>query len=741
MISTGKGKIKTVTIYAGILLNITILMILAILCDGAEFQRKKLCKISEKRKTADCSGHGKNMSKIPDLPNFVQKLCLDSDNFVWITKNTFQPIYRNNISLVSLSVKSSRVHHIGKEAFSNLSSFSSLDLSFNPKLNVTSLKNSFDSLKSTKFETLTLSLMNWTARMLPQQFFISFSSKAIGLISLAHNNISSFPSSFLEGLQKLRRIDLSYNTFKACDKQLSTLKIAEEINLDHNSIFSCNVTHLPKRLKVLRLANNCIRKVPSFCSSTRQPLLPTLEILFLNENLISDLKQRSFACLPNLKKLHLKLNEIRHFRSRVFSNLPNLELLNLRQMKRKVTTVDKEAFSIPSLKKFLFDKNNFDFGSKENARRASFGNCTNLEEIDLSHNYMPKWSPETGLLLNGLKRLQTIHLNQVRWNVLPNNLFKMIPNVRKVDLSSNGITQLNSSLFLNESKIVHMNLESNRIAHVGPDTFPEVFWESIKVIDLSGNPFACDCQLLWFRDLLRQPKQSNVTFKRYPRGYSCLSPPERKGLKLANFNMTSEECQKKSELIIILATSGSFVVVGLLLTLAVYKGRWHIRYWIYLLRYKKNGYSRIIDGDFEFDGFIIYSDADSDFVHNTLLTKLEKENGYKMCVHFRDFEVGKIIVDNIVECMSQSRHALVVVSKQFCLSKWCKFELLVAQDRWLRNEGDPLIIVMLEEVDSQHMTQDLSALIQTTTYCSWTQSEVGQELFWEQLFNSFKKYG
>ncbi|KAK3082627.1 hypothetical protein FSP39_000741 [Pinctada imbricata] len=701
---------------------------------------KPWCKISVKSKTAKCSSHGKNLTRIPDLPSFVQKLYLDSDRF-WVLKTeTFKPVIENNLSLISLSLKASQVHSINEDAFKSLSSLQSLDLSANLDLNIPSLKKSLAGLRSKRLRTLSFNSMQWTAANFSAQLFRSLSGKAIYLLGLAKNNFTYIPNSSMEGLERLRRIDLSFNKLEQCERDLQTLDILEYINFKHNHITGCNLEYMPKTIQVLQLEDNRIPQIPSFCTSSKTPILPALQKLVLDGNLISSLTKGSFECIPLLKYLGLSLNNIRRFRSQVFSILPNLEVLKLSHMKRKVIRVDQGAFSIPKLRKLYIDRNYLDFNLINNARHASLENCSKLELLDLSYNYMPKWPLDTKYILSGLNSLRKIHLEQVSWNILPNELFKMIPNVKEVDLSWNKITQLNSSLFRNKSEIVRMNLDSNRIAHVGPHTFPEVFWKSIKSIDLSANPFACDCELLWFRDFLRKSKKMNITFKQYPRQYNCLSPPEKKGVSLADFNMTWQDCEKNSDFILIISTTGSIVFAGLMIAITAYKCRWHVRYWIYLLRYKKKGYNRIIDEDFKFDGFIIYSDADSDFVHNTLIAKLEDENGYKMCVHYRDFEVGKVIVDNIVECMSKSRQALVVVSKKFCQSKWCNFELLVAQDRWLRDEGDPLVVLMLEEVGSRHMTKGLRALIQTTTYCSWTENEVGQELFWGQLFRSLKKF-
>jgi hypothetical protein len=37
----------------------------------------------------------------------------------------------------------------------------------------------------------------------------------------------------------------------------------------------------------------------------------------------------------------------------------------------------------------------------------------------------------------------------------------------------------------------------------------------------------------------------------------------------------------------------------------------------------------------------------------------------KLCIHQRDFVVGKPIIDNIIDCIAASRHTIIVLSNNF----------------------------------------------------------------------------
>jgi hypothetical protein len=45
--------------------------------------------------------------------------------------------------------------------------------------------------------------------------------------------------------------------------------------------------------------------------------------------------------------------------------------------------------------------------------------------------------------------------------------------------------------------------------------------------------------------------------------------------------------------------------------------------------------------DYIYDGFVVYCDEDKKWAHEKLVPVLEEEYGHKLCIHYRDFQVGK----------------------------------------------------------------------------------------------------
>jgi hypothetical protein len=71
------------------------------------------------------------------------------------------------------------------------------------------------------------------------------------------------------------------------------------------------------------------------------------------------------------------------------------------------------------------------------------------------------------------------------------------------------------------------------------------------------------------------------------------------------------------------------------------------------------------DENYLYSGFVVYCDEDTEWVVSKFLKIVEGENGAKLCIHHRDFEVGKLIVDNIAENIAQSKKIILLCHSYF----------------------------------------------------------------------------
>ena len=103
---------------------------------------------------------------------------------------------------------------------------------------------------------------------------------------------------------------------------------------------------------------------------------------------------------------------------------------------------------------------------------------------------------------------------------------------------------------------------------------------------------------------------------------------------------------------------------------------WRIKY--LLARYRLGKNQPEVVNKFEYDAFLSYSSADEVWVLQQLVEKLEKEGQFRLCLHERDFQIGRPIADNIVFSLEQSSSCIIVLTEKFSQSYWCNFEAHVA---------------------------------------------------------------
>ncbi|XP_070533226.1 uncharacterized protein [Ptychodera flava] len=145
------------------------------------------------------------------------------------------------------------------------------------------------------------------------------------------------------------------------------------------------------------------------------------------------------------------------------------------------------------------------------------------------------------------------------------------------------------------------------------------------------------------------------------------------------------------------------------------------------------------DDEKECDAFVTYSSKDEEFV-DTVLTDLERDNRYRLCLHQRDFQGGRSIFYNIEEALNKSRCTILVLSPAFIESKWCQFETMSAMRR-LVDSGQRLIPIMKEDVMHLELPLLMKRILDSVTYIKWTQNGTAKqkEKFWNELSSAIRR--
>ncbi|XP_055957946.1 toll-like receptor 2, partial [Patella vulgata] len=95
-------------------------------------------------------------------------------------------------------------------------------------------------------------------------------------------------------------------------------------------------------------------------------------------------------------------------------------------------------------------------------------------------------------------------------------------------------------------------------------------------------------------------------------------------------------------------------------------------------------------------------------------------------------------IDNILQHMENSRKVLVVLSNDFARSKWCQFEMSLAQKLVIDTSIESIVVVLLEDIEAVNMSKPLNALLKTTTYIKWQDND-NKDIFWQMLKTSLKR--
>lgn len=108
----------------------------------------------------------------------------------------------------------------------------------------------------------------------------------------------------------------------------------------------------------------------------------------------------------------------------------------------------------------------------------------------------------------------------------------------------------------------------------------------------------------------------------------------------------------------------------------------------------------------KYDVFVTFSNKDRLWVTNNLTPLLER-NRLKYCIHSRDFELGRALVDNMAESVYSSRKVLAVMSKNYMDSKFCRGELEMALHRSkIAHEGS-LLVVRIDGIKKKKLPKAL----------------------------------
>lgn len=396
----------------------------------------------------------------------------------------------------------------------------------------------------------------------------------------------------------------------------------------------------------------------------------------------------------------------------------------------------------PALRKLSLSHNRFN-------DLAEIANNVNdmkfLESLDLSFNsisigkpcFWPSHLTELSLSHNNLgdhvfrflsPHFQKIDLSKTGLSVIPLNSISLLPRLTHLYLSFNSIQVIPADF--RSPALVSLHVDQNAITFISQKTMEGL--PKLKTLKAGHNPFSCDCDSFWFMTELNKSLLLD-----WPLGYACSTPPSLSGRRLGTYEYGWLSCQPGLQAAVVLPV---LFVVGAALAVTVYAcdGVWYTKMlwvWIRMKRRGSKRANRLLNATFRYHAFISYSQHDSVWVGSQLVPALERSD-LSLCVHERDFEPGKWIVDNIIQCVEDSYKSLFILSKNFVQSEWCNYELFFAQHRAISVNDDSLVFVLLEPIPTDSLPKKflkLRTLLRQKTYLEWPADERKQRVFWCNL--------
>ncbi|XP_072934066.1 uncharacterized protein [Epargyreus clarus] len=528
---------------------------------------------------------------------------------------------------------------------------------------------------------VTLSLKDNRLAELPAQLLSQ--QPALSLLVLARNRLTTLPHNLFAVARRLKELDLSENSLQFLPTDIfKNLFFLEELNLSHNKLKMLNPKLLAPlhSLEQLWAANNGL---------TSASLLTYLRFMSLTS---VDLSHNNITQLSNF--------ELNFIRTAVF----NLEHNNI----SKLSLADSLANLDPKSKKASFRLNNNPFNCDCNLynfvralRQPHFARRFHLEDAQcaapasLHREHLNNVSaaalsctlgapacparcacalrpatarleldcPTTPRQLPPLAPLGATAV-QLRLHIVPDDLATLPSVVRLVDLSGLGLTVAPKALRPFDDLTVDLRNNNLSIA-------PISLLETNATIRLAGNRFDCDCG---HRDSIAALKRH---WKQLKDGAKilCHNGELVMGLSAARL------CSMRDATVL----GGTLAAVGLTLaTLGALAFRYSKEIRLVLRRYE------VLDFLFEeppdpaelqqsYDAFVSFSHHDDDFVQDELVPRLEGgRRPLQLCLHYRDWEIGGMIPEQIARSVSESRRTIVVLSRQFLESNWGRAEFRAA---------------------------------------------------------------
>ena len=670
-----------------------------------------------------------------------------------VTDDTFAVF--SNTTVTSLKIQSDALHELQPMSFAHFSSLETLDLSYNMGLGLINASHAWWGLQFTNITKLVLTRMTphgVGAAFLTGKFFTHLHLTHITTLMMDKNNIVDMEPKLSSSLSNLKHLDLSYNRFSDVSSLILDIWMLHYLQY-------LDISHQTKRYVEQREERSAGRAMPlipfnepttslnadtaDFFEHCKTPPLKTCSNAVMHASKYP-LPDYGTWCLPLGPKVAvLNISESLNVN---YNNMPSmiifggsqLKLLEYRQ--NGLEQLRGPLIISQPMKDAVFDFSDNRFSCiAPDAFNVTFALGSTMNELLLGGNRLAAQMEAdiNGITFKYFGNLSGLNLANNGIKRLPPGVFSQLQNISALNLSQNSLIQIDFK-FSHMKMLRMLDLSYNLLTSLQESTLQRLsalMEMSNLAISLLGNPLQCSCETYHFLKWIIQHRKQLVDFA----AYMCLYQG-----KVVRFSNLTEivmvdldfQCSKQ---IAVIATASLLGLLLVMIAIAVccYRYRWELRYFCLKLAQRSRRYQLLVDETtFTYDAFVVYSADDSQWVDDELIPHLENDSDYqslRLCVHERDFLLGANIVDNIWSKMEESRKVILVISRNFTRSNYCKYEIDLARMLSVEKARNLIVPVMLQEVRMEDMSDSLRWIVRKLTYIEWPQWEPDREEFWQRL--------
>lgn len=351
-------------------------------------------------------------------------------------------------------------------------------------------------------------------------------------LNLSHNSLKVLDEETFIGLKRLLDLDLSDNEISSMHAQtFKDLSVLERLDLSNNRLVSFEPDSFEplSSLKILSLKNNSILDIPS----ANLIYVVRLEYLDLSENLIQQVSKHGIPYLKELKHLDLNRNIIESVDQLGFHNLPSLRHLDLS---------DNNMTAVPT---------------------SALAKLSNLTHLYLSGNFIQN---VTALSFQSLFHLRHLHLSRLYdLEKIDSRAFVDNINLQKIWMNENvKVREVPPRLFHGNPKLTHIYMKNNALETLEASHFPI---DSLQELEISGNPFVCNCSLLWLWKLgmecevsSRETGNVSAILKIDYESVKCAAPEHLKGVLFVQIPESEFGCSNGWVIVAVVVLTVSIVI-------------------------------------------------------------------------------------------------------------------------------------------------------------------------------------